>query len=356
MDGALNPQAEQAFLEHVAHCAQCSRELHDEQACRSLRTAGRSQSEVCGLASQYLDYALDGATEKLFFSHLATCTQCADDLHDQMQLRALVDALQDAATEGGDARQDVRRCASVALLWNPSEYTEEQLDLIRSALKLGGTSDELGGTSDDGDSESGNGGPTTWKLSDYGKEQLELQQSGYQDLGGEGGEGGSAGGDQSGAGDGGLGGLGGFGGFGESQRPREKFDEERVTAWLPQLHKDGDVAASKGDFDDASRLYLQALSLANVFTRNDPPNTERELVVLCHKLGELVVRYHKLGDVAMSAGKLKEARRRYEEALRMANALTRKDPSNLEWQRDRVILSNKFDALAETNDQKAAAR
>jgi hypothetical protein len=100
LDGALRPEDEAAFLDHLAGCAACQAELHDEVQLRDREDAlrGRGSSSGChGRAGEYLDGALEPEDEAAFLDHLAGCAACQAELHDEVQLRDREHALRRAA-------------------------------------------------------------------------------------------------------------------------------------------------------------------------------------------------------------------------------------------------------------------
>src|ERR1044071_6838840 len=89
LDGVLDMEQEAAFLDHLARCEDCQRELEAEVQLRDREDAVRGGPSVDqhpehGRAGEYLDGALGGERAAAFLAHLAACTPCQDDLHDEV--------------------------------------------------------------------------------------------------------------------------------------------------------------------------------------------------------------------------------------------------------------------------------
>jgi tetratricopeptide (TPR) repeat protein len=103
LDGALGADEEAAFLAHLAGCAECQAELDAEVQLRDREdtargAAGPGAHELHGRAGEYLDGTLDSGVEAAYLDHMATCARCQRELHDEVQLRDREDALRDAAS------------------------------------------------------------------------------------------------------------------------------------------------------------------------------------------------------------------------------------------------------------------
>jgi cellulose synthase operon protein C len=114
LDDALDAEQEAAFLDHLARCEDCQRELEAEVQLRDREDALRGgpsldQHAEHGRAGEYLDGALSPDREAAFLDHLAVCALCQHDLHDEVQLRDREDALR-ARTRapGGRGEPDPR--------------------------------------------------------------------------------------------------------------------------------------------------------------------------------------------------------------------------------------------------------
>jgi hypothetical protein len=102
LEGALDAEQEAAFLDHLAGCAACQRELEAEVQLRDREDAVRGGPSVDqhpehGRAGEYLDGAPGGDREAAFLEHLAVCVVCQHELHDEVQLRDREDELRSAA-------------------------------------------------------------------------------------------------------------------------------------------------------------------------------------------------------------------------------------------------------------------
>lgn len=112
LEGALDAEQEAAFLDHLAGCTACQRELEAEVQLRDREDAVRGGTSVDqhaehGRAGEYLDGALGGDREAAFLEHLAVCVLCQHELHDEVQLRDREDELRDAAARvSGDGGPD----------------------------------------------------------------------------------------------------------------------------------------------------------------------------------------------------------------------------------------------------------
>jgi tetratricopeptide (TPR) repeat protein len=101
LDGVLDAEQEAAFLDHLARCEDCQRELGAEVQLRDREDAVRGgpsldQHPEHGRAGEYLDGALAAERAAAFLEHLAVCGLCEHDLHDEVQLRDREDALRNA--------------------------------------------------------------------------------------------------------------------------------------------------------------------------------------------------------------------------------------------------------------------
>ncbi|HEX3482363.1 MAG TPA: CHAT domain-containing protein [Kofleriaceae bacterium] len=111
LDGTLRADEEAAVLDHVAGCAECQAELHAEVQLRDredgLRGAEQpAEHALHGGAGDYLDGTLDGEAEDAFLDHVATCTRCQRDLHAEIQLRDREDALRESGAAARRARAE----------------------------------------------------------------------------------------------------------------------------------------------------------------------------------------------------------------------------------------------------------
>ena len=102
LEGGLDAEQEAEFLDHLAGCTACQRELEAEVQLRDREDAVRGGASVDqhrehGRAGEYLDGALGGDREAAFLEHLAVCVLCQHELHDEVQLRGREDELRDAA-------------------------------------------------------------------------------------------------------------------------------------------------------------------------------------------------------------------------------------------------------------------
>jgi hypothetical protein len=102
LDGVLDVHEEVAFLDHLVKCRECQAELHDEVQLRdredALRAAAGTRCALDCRVHEYLDGALDANEEAAFLDHLAGCAKCQAELHDEVQLRDREDALREQAT------------------------------------------------------------------------------------------------------------------------------------------------------------------------------------------------------------------------------------------------------------------
>jgi hypothetical protein len=101
LDGALGADVD-AFLEHLAGCTECQEELEAEVQLRDREDAvrdapGSSGYELHGRTGEYLDDILDREAEAAFLNHVAACGLCQRELHDEVQLRDREDALREVA-------------------------------------------------------------------------------------------------------------------------------------------------------------------------------------------------------------------------------------------------------------------
>jgi hypothetical protein len=149
LDGVLNANEEVAFLDHLVECTECQAVLHDEVQLRDREgalsgAAGTRCAQDCRV-HEYLGGTLDASEEAAFLDHLAECAECQAELHDEVQLRDREDALPKTRTarscEATPARAPVsarphrvRRIAAgamsaalaaslVFLLWPPTPIT-----------------------------------------------------------------------------------------------------------------------------------------------------------------------------------------------------------------------------------------
>lgn len=122
LEGALDAEQEAAFLDHLAGCATCQRELEAEVQLRDREDAVRGGPSVDqhpehGRAGEYLDGSLGGDREAAFLDHLAVCVLCQHELHDEVQLRDREDELRSAARSapggGGSGNGPGERAAGV---------------------------------------------------------------------------------------------------------------------------------------------------------------------------------------------------------------------------------------------------
>jgi cellulose synthase operon protein C len=102
LDGALGGDEEVVFFNHIAECTECQVELHAEVQLRdredALRGAGESaERAIHGRAGDYLDGTFESDAEVAFLDHVVTCAQCQRDLHFEVQLRDGEDALRERA-------------------------------------------------------------------------------------------------------------------------------------------------------------------------------------------------------------------------------------------------------------------
>jgi len=102
LDGALDADEEPAFLDHVGGCVECQRELHAEVQLRDREDALRSVTDAVppdphGRSGEYLDGALGDEAAAAFLDHVAGCGECQRELHAEVQLRDREDALRAAA-------------------------------------------------------------------------------------------------------------------------------------------------------------------------------------------------------------------------------------------------------------------
>ncbi len=118
LDGVLAADEEAAFLAHLAGCSECQDDLDAEVQLRDREDAARGaigadQDELHGRASQYLDGALDRGAEAAFLDHVAACAGCQRELYAEIQLRDREDALREAAvTARGDRGPAPREAAA----------------------------------------------------------------------------------------------------------------------------------------------------------------------------------------------------------------------------------------------------
>lgn len=108
LDDALDIDDEAAFLDHLSVCAECQAELHAEVQLReredALRehetsprcAAGTAGREFHGRTGEYLDDMLHIDGEAAFLDHLPVCAECQAELHADVQLRELEDAVREA--------------------------------------------------------------------------------------------------------------------------------------------------------------------------------------------------------------------------------------------------------------------
>src|SRR5262245_63159237 len=92
LDHALDAEQEAAFLDHLAQCGDCQRELEAEVQLRDREDTVRGgasldQHPEHGRAGEYLDGTLAADRAAAFIQHLAVCGLCEQDLHDEVQLR-----------------------------------------------------------------------------------------------------------------------------------------------------------------------------------------------------------------------------------------------------------------------------
>jgi cellulose synthase operon protein C len=113
LDGALDAADEAVFLAHLTSCVECQEALHAEVQIRNLEELARDPSSAVapasraqaphGLPGEYLDGCLDRAAEEAFIDHLAVCAACQGELHDEVQLRDREEALREAAVPAPQA-------------------------------------------------------------------------------------------------------------------------------------------------------------------------------------------------------------------------------------------------------------
>src|SRR5262249_41543055 len=96
LDGALAPPAEAEVLDPPPGCAACQAELHDEVQLRDRESALGSLVGWHGRAGEYLGGGLAPDAETAFLDHLAGCAACQAELHDEVQLRDREAALRSA--------------------------------------------------------------------------------------------------------------------------------------------------------------------------------------------------------------------------------------------------------------------
>ncbi len=101
----------------------------------------------------------------------------------------------------------------------------------------------------------------------------------------------------------------------------------------------GDIKAAQGDLKGALSAYQNALDIADALAKQDPSHTERQR--------DLSVSHEKIGDIKRAQGDLKGALNAYQNALDIRETLAKQDPSHAERQRDLSVCYNKIGDIKE---------
>jgi tetratricopeptide (TPR) repeat protein len=110
----------------------------------------------------------------------------------------------------------------------------------------------------------------------------------------------------------------------------------------------GNVALSHDDLKTARREYEAAFSIIEAIAQADPSNAQLQR--------DLSVSYDRLGDVARDGGDLQAARDFFSKSLAIFEAIAKADPSNAQLQRDLSVSYNKLGDVARDGGDLQAAR
>ena len=88
----------------------------------------------------------------------------------------------------------------------------------------------------------------------------------------------------------------------------------------------GDIAVLRGALPQARKAFEDGLRIRTALAEKDPSNAQAQR--------DLSISYERLGDLLVREGELPQARKAFEDGLRISTALAEKDPSNAQAQRD----------------------